>query len=202
MPAREFSKTLHQLGNNLGQGVVIPVASLAGLEEDIRVLGRSPQGGTIGSQGTGTEGGNIFGVDQCPEYFIIEGLALLHLMRGAEAVKEVEEGNAGFQRRRMGNEGHVLRLLHGGGAEQGKTCLPAGHDIGVVAEYGECMGCKCPGCHMHDKGEELPGHLVHVRNHEQKPLGGRKGGAHRTGQKHSMNGSRSSRLRLHLDKLG
>ncbi len=50
---------------------------------------------------------------------VLEQLDLPDLVRGAEAVEEVQEGDAGLERRRVGDEGEVVGLLDGAG---GRAC--------------------------------------------------------------------------------
>ena len=42
-------------------------------------------------------------------------------MRGAEAIEEMQEGDAGFKRGCLGNQGIVMRFLDGAGGQHGKT---------------------------------------------------------------------------------
>ena len=54
-------------------------------------------------------------VDHRPHIFFVEQLDLRNLVRGAEAVEEVQERNARFERGRLGDQRKVHRLLHRGG---------------------------------------------------------------------------------------
>jgi hypothetical protein len=51
----------------------------------------------------------------------------------------------------------------------GKTGLADGHDVLVVAEDGQGVGGNGAGGDMQDAGQQFAGHLVHVRDHQQKP---------------------------------
>ncbi len=61
-------------------------------------------------------------------------------MGGAEAVEEVQEGNAALNGGQMGHGAQVHDLLRVGGAQHGKAGLAAGHNVGVVAEDGQRVG--------------------------------------------------------------
>ena len=51
----------------------------------------------------------------------VELLDLAHLVRGAEAVEEVEERNARFERGRLGDQGEVHGFLHGVGGQHARS---------------------------------------------------------------------------------
>jgi hypothetical protein len=59
---------------------------------------------------------------------------LLHFVGGAEAVEEVQEGDARLQGGGLGDQGEVHDFLDVVGAEHGPAGGAAGHDVGVVAE--------------------------------------------------------------------
>src|ERR1039458_4913378 len=59
-----------------------------------------------------------------------------NFMRGAEAIEEMQEGNARLQRRGMRDQRQVYRLLHRVRREQGESGLASGHGIGVIAKDG------------------------------------------------------------------
>jgi len=59
------------------------------------------------------------------------------LVRGAEAVEEVEERDAREERRPLGDGGQIVGLLHRAGGEQAEAGLPDRHHVRVIAEDGE-----------------------------------------------------------------
>ena len=101
---------------------------------------------------------------------------LRHFVRGAEAVEDVQEGYARFERRRLRDQREVHHLL----IRVRKEHAPAGrarrHHVAVVAEdrervrrHGACGDVK-------DGARQLAGDLEHIRNHQQQPLARREGG--------------------------
>ena len=90
-----------------GHGVVEAVAGFAGLEEDVRVLRGAAQHGAVGGQAA-----CAVGVDQLSSIMARmsssrELLDLGDFVRGAEAIEEVQEGHARFQRGGLGDQRQV-----------------------------------------------------------------------------------------------
>ena len=73
------------------------------------------------------------------------------LMRGAEAVEEVQEGDARFEGGGLRDQGHVHDFLHGVGREHGEAGGAGGHDVAVVAEDGERVGGEGAGGDVEDR---------------------------------------------------
>ena len=71
--------------------VIVAVAGLSVLEEHITVLRRAAQHRLLRVQGAGAERLHIVHIHHRPQVLIVPGLNLLHLMRGTEAVKEMQE---------------------------------------------------------------------------------------------------------------
>ena len=61
-------------------------------------------------------------------------LDLVDLMRGAEAIEEVQEGHARFKRGGLGDQRHILRFLNRARSQQRKTGRADGHHIRVIAK--------------------------------------------------------------------
>ena len=76
-----------------GEGIVVLVAGLVDLEEDVRVLGRAPEHRVVGVQGPLPEGLQGVHVHHGLQLVIVPDLHLPDLVGGAEAVEEVEEGH-------------------------------------------------------------------------------------------------------------
>ncbi len=141
-------------------------------------------------------------IDHETHVVLTELCDLLHLVGSAKAVEVVQEGDAGTQGRRLSDQGKVHDLLDIVGTKHGPAGLTAGHDVGVVPEDGEALSRDGASGNMEDGRSELPGDLVHVRNHQQQTLGSGKGGGQRTGLQGAVNGTGRSPLGLHLDHLG
>ena len=80
------------------------------------------------------------------------GPRFLDFMRSPEAVEEMQERYAPFNRRQMGDRGQIRRFLNAGGSQHGITGLSAGHHVRMVAEDGKRMTTNCPGGDMDDGG--------------------------------------------------
>jgi hypothetical protein len=175
---------------------------LARLEEDVRVLRGAADDGVLGAERPLAVGTHLLLVDESAQVVVAQPLDHVHLVRGAEAVEEVEEGDAGAQRRRGGDRGEVVRLLDVGGAEHGKAGAARGHDVAVVAEDGQRARRDRAGGDVHDERRQLPGDLEHVREHQQEALRRREGGRERAGLKRAVHRAGGAALRLHLDDGG
>ena len=109
--AGPVGELVHDLLDDPGDGEVERVGCLAGLEEDVRVLGGAAHHGRVGRQATGPEREDVVVADQRPDVVVIEDGDLVDLVRGAEAVEEMEERDPRPQRRGMRDQREVVRLL-------------------------------------------------------------------------------------------
>src|SRR4029453_10999977 len=149
-----------QLGlDDLPDGVVVGVSRLAGLEEDVGVLGRAAQLGPVRGQAPVAVGGPIGVVD----------------VGGGEAVEKVEERPPRGQRRGGGDQGQVVGLLDRAGGEHRPAGRSGGHHVGVGAEDRQGVGGDRGGGHVDDRRGQLAGDLEHVGQHQQQALGGGEG---------------------------
>ncbi len=110
--ARDLRNLLHGVGHHVGHGVVELVRSLAGLEIDVGVLGRTARDGVLGVERLSAELLQGVAVEHGGQRGLVDQLDLLDLMRGAEAVEEVEERHAGLERDDVGDAGQVHDFLH------------------------------------------------------------------------------------------
>ena len=85
---------VHVLLDHRGQRVVAPVARLAVLEEDVAVLVAAARGGMLGVERVVAERLDRVEVAHRGEVVVVPHGDLLDLVRGAEAVEEVEERRA------------------------------------------------------------------------------------------------------------
>ena len=122
-------------------------------------------------------------------------------MRGAEAVKEIEEGNSALDGGQMRDGAEVHDLLRIGFREHRKAGLTTCVNVGMVAEDVQRVGRDAACGNMDDAGKQLACDFVHIRDHEQKSLRCRVGGRERTGCKGAVYGARSACLGLHLHDL-
>ena len=77
------------------------IHGLAGLEVDVRVLGRTADDWCIGVHGFPAEAGEGVLVHQFFKIIIIKELNLLDFVGRTEPIKEVEEGNAAADSRQV-----------------------------------------------------------------------------------------------------
>ena len=189
---------LHVFQHDAGHGVIVQVAGFAVLEEDVGVLGGAADMGMFRVHGIGAELFDLVPGNQLADVFVIDGLDLLHFVRGTETVEEVAEGHAGVKGGQVGDQGHVHAFLHRRGAEEGKTGLAAGHDVLMVTEDGQGVGSQGTGRNMEDAGQQFAGDLVHVGDHEQQALGSGVGAGQRTGSQHTVHGTGGAGFGLHF----
>ena len=191
----------HVLLHHVGQSVVVGVAGLTMLEEDVAVLVRAAHVGALRIQGVLAERGNGVHVAHFLQIVVIPHGNLLDLVRGPETVEEVDEGNTALDGSQMGHGSQVHDLLGIILAQHGEAGLTAGHDVGVIAKDVQGVGGDRTGGHVEHAGQQLAGDLVHVGDHQQQALRGRVGSGHRAGGQGAVDGTGSTSLRLHLDNL-
>ena len=196
--AELFVDLAHVLLNDLGDGVVVLVGGLTVLEEDISVLVGAAHGGVRGVECSLAECLNGVHVAHVLEVLVVPDSDLLDLVRGAEAVKEVEEGNAALDGCKVSNWSEVHDLLNVALAEHGKAGLAAGHDVGVVAEDAQRVGSQSTSGDVEHAGEQLAGYLIHVRDHQKKTLRSGVGGGQSAGVQGAVHCAGCAGFCLHL----
>jgi len=137
-----------------------------------------------------------------PQVVVLEVLDFRDLVRGAEAVEEVDERYAARERRRLGDARHVVSFLDRSGGKQPPPGLADGIDVRVIAKDRQCVRGNRPRRYVKDRRCQLAGYLVHARDHEQQALGSGKGGGQRPGLERAVHRRRRSTFRLHLDHVG
>ncbi len=202
LPSHQGAELVHDVLDNLGTGKVVGIARLARLEVDVRIHRRTAQDRPLWRHAASAMGANILGINHGPDVVIREALDLLHLVAGAEAIEDVEEGYACFQRGSLRDEREILRLLNRVGEEHSPSGGPAGHHIAVIAEDGETGSRNGARRDMEYRAGELPGDLEHVGNHQQEALAGREGCGQRTCLERTVTRSGSASLTLHLLHVG
>ena len=145
----------HVLLHHIGQSVVVGVAGLTMLEEDIAVLVRAAHVGALGVQGVLAERGNGVHIAHFLQIVVIPHGNLLDLVRGPETVEEVDEGNTALDSSQMGHGSQVHDLLGIILAQHGEAGLTAGHDIGVIAEDVQGVSGDRTGGHVEHAGQQL-----------------------------------------------
>ena len=122
----------HVLLNNSRQSVVNAVAGLAVLEEHVAVLVGTAHLGAFGVQSLLAELLNSLHVAHFLQISVVPLLDLLVLVRGTEAIEEVQEGNLALDGCQMGDRGQILscdvhpykvKLIESGAKRLGLTCI-------------------------------------------------------------------------------
>ncbi|MPM12584.1 hypothetical protein SDC9_58937 [bioreactor metagenome] len=192
---------IHVLLHHGGQSVIVLIAGLTVLEEDISVFVGAAHVGTLGVQRVLAERVHGVHVAHFFQVLVVPHGNLLNLMGGAESVKEVHEGNAALNSGQMGHRAEVHDLLHVALAQQGKAAGAAGHHVGMVTENVQRMGGHRTGGNMEHSGQQFAGHLVHVGDHQQQTLRSGVSGGQGAGGQRTVDGAGGARLGLHLAHL-
>ena len=111
-----------------------------------------------------------FLVDERSEIVVAKRRDLVHFVRGAESVKEVQEGNPRFQGRCLRDERKIGGFLNRIGSKHRKTGGARGHYVAVIAKNRKCMRGHRTGRNMNHGGSEFPCDLVHIGDHQEKTL--------------------------------
>ena len=192
---------VHILFHNTRDRLIIGVGGLAGLEEDVGVLGGAALDRMLRVQRVPAEAVHGVPIQHLSEILVVPHLDFLDLMGGAEAVEEMQERHPALDGGQMGDGAEIHDLLHAGGTEHSITGLAAGVHVGVVAENREGMGGQRARRHMDDVRQQLAGDLIHVGDHQQKALGGGVGGGQGAGLQGTVHRARGAGLRLHFRQL-
>ena len=198
IPAGELVDLVHIVFHDTGQRRKVLVAALPALEEDIGVDRGAPGGGVLRIHAVFPEGTQLVVIHQLSQIVIIQSVNFLHLVGGAEAVEEVQEGVAGLDGGQMCHSAQVHGLLRRGGRQHGKTDHPAAHHVGVIAENAQSMGGYRTGRDVEHTGEKFTRDFIHGRDHQQKTLRRGIGGGQGTGLQRAVTSSGRAGLGLHL----
>ena len=196
--ASQLANLIHDFLDDRRGGQVVLVGSLTALEVDVRVLSGAAQVRMLRIQRAGAELSNLIPRHDLRDIFVSDLVDLLDLVRGTEAVEEVQERHGALQGRDVSDERHVLSFLNRVGSEHRETGLAASHNVGVIAKDGQSVVSQRTSGNMEDAREQLAGDLVHVRDHEQQALGSSVGGGQSTGLQRAMHSTSRASLGLHL----
>ena len=199
--AGELREPVHRRLHDLRDDRVEGVRRLAGLEEDVGVLGGPAEHRVVGGEGALSMRPDEVVVDEVAQHLVRERTDHVHLVRGPKAVEEVQERHAALERGRVGDRGEVLGSLHVGRGEHRPAGRPHRHHVALVAEDGERVGRERPRRDVDHGRRELAGDLVHVGDHQQEALRRRERRAQRAGLKGPVQRPGRAALALHLDHL-
>lgn len=202
LTTREFCESIHRFFDDTGDGVVVGIARFASLEEDIGVLRRAADGRVFGRESAIMASNDEVFVDECTRIFERQIVDFVDFVRRAEAVEEVEERNARFERRHLGDHRHVLGFLNARRRKHGESGRAGVHDVAVIAKDRKSMACQATRGDVENRRREFASDFEHVRNLEQETL--RRGERRRQGAalKRAVNGTCGTRFALHFDDAG
>ena len=176
LAAGDPGELVHRVLHDGGGGQVVGIAGFARLEVDVGILRGAADDGTVGRERARAVGEHQVLVDHGAHVVGGKLLDLGDFVRGAEAVEEVQEGDARFQGGGLGDQRHVHDFLHRVRGEHAEAGGARGHHVAVVAEDGERLGGQGAGGDVEHRAGEFAGDLVHVGDHQQQALRCREGG--------------------------
>ena len=188
----------HVLLYDSGNGIVVAVAALAMSKECLGILGHTLCLRMLRRESTGTELAEGLLIHEIANIVLFKELNLLILVRGAEAVEEVDEWHTSLECSKMSNSAEVHHFLHAAFCQHGKTSLTASHHVAVVAKDAKGMRCKCTGRNVEDAGQQLASNLVHIGNHQEQALAGCEGACEGTSLQGAMHGTSGTAFALHF----
>ena len=200
--ARERAHFVHHLLHDRGSRVVVAVRRFAVLEIGVAVLRRTALNGVFGVQSARFEFLYVFFKTELVEegfhFAVFDRVDLGNLVRSTETVEEVNKGNARTERGEVRDERKVHNFLHAVACEHRKARLAACHHVGMVAEDVQRVSGKRARRYVHDHGQQFARDLVHIGDHEQKPLrSGISRGKRARGQR-TVHRAGGAALRLHF----
>ncbi len=160
--AREF---VHDVLHDGRAGEIERIAGFAGLKEDVGILRCAAKDRMVRREGALAMSADKLLVEQGADGLVGDCEGLVDLVRCAEAVEEMHEGDARFERRDVRDERHVAGFLHGVRREHRITRRPAGHHVRVVAEDRERVRGDGARRDVNDVGGELACDLEQVGDH-------------------------------------
>ena len=192
---------VHVANDHVDQVIVHDVGSLAVLEEGLGGLVGTTVEGMVGHVGVGAETCQCFPVDHLCQGVIFPGAQLLDLVRGTEAVEEVDEAHACLDCGQVSNGSQVHNFLGSGCSQHCHTGAAAGHNVLVVTEDGQSVGGQGTSCDVENAGQAFASNLVQVGDHQQQALGCGKGGGQGTGGQRAVDSASCACLGLHLNDV-
>ena len=194
----DLGELVHGGLNDGRSGVIVFIDGFTSLEVDIRILGGTANRGEVRAQAAGLMGCDRRVVDHGFHVVIGQFFDLLNFVTGAETIEEVQERHAGFQGGGLSDQGHVHDFLDIGRGQHGKTGLAAGHDVRMVAEDRQGLAGQRTSRDVKDRRDHLTGDLVHVGDHQQQALRGRKGCCQGTSSEGPVDRTGCTGLGLHF----
>ncbi len=82
----------------------------------------------------------------------------------------MQEGYAALDCGKMRNARQIHNFLYGVGSQKSEARLTACHNVGMVAEDGQCLCSQRTRRYMEYAGKQFAGNFIHIGNHQQKTL--------------------------------
>ena len=196
--AGALTEPVHRVLHHLGDAGIERVDRLARLEVDVRVLRGAANERSLRGQPAAAVRADQLLRNHRPQVIVGEQLDRVQLVRGAKPVEEVHERHPSPERRGLRHQRQIVGLLHRGRGQQRETRLAHRHHIGVIAEDRQPLRRQRASGHVQHHRGQLAGDLVHVRDHQQQPLGGGERRRQRTALQRTVQRARRPRLALHL----
>ncbi|OQC55923.1 MAG: hypothetical protein BWX54_01657 [Verrucomicrobia bacterium ADurb.Bin018] len=202
LAAGQFGKLIHRGGHDVRAGLVELVGGFAALEIHIRILRRAADERLFGIERPRTMVGHELVADHGADDIVRNHFDFADFVRGAEAIKEMQERHPSLQRGGLGNQGGVEHFLHAIGGQHGPADLPAGHHVLMVAKNGQRRGRQRARRNVEHGRGQLTRDLIHIGDHQQEALRGGEGGRQRTGLQRTVNRARRAAFGLHFHHGG
>ena len=176
---RAFSQAIHHGLDDCRRRRIVRVDRFTRLKIDIGVLGSAAHHWAVGRKATGAVGLDQIIADQGADIGVGQRLNFVDLVGGAEAIEDMEKGDTGVKGAGMGNQRQIHHLLHRVGKEHRPPSGTRRHDITMVAKDRKALRGQGTRRDVKDGAGQLAGDLIHVGDHQQQALAGRKGGGQR-----------------------
>ncbi len=196
--AGDFRNLGHVFLHDFGHGLIVAVAGLAVLEENVAVFSHAAGYGSLGSEGAAAELCQRVAVEKRSQVILLKHLDFLDFVRGTETVEEVYERYARLDGRQVGDAGKVHYFLNRALGQHGEAGLSHGHYVLVVAENRQGVRGDGAGRNVEYGRQHLAGDFIHVGNHQQQTLRCGVGGGQRTGLQRAVHGAGGAALALHF----
>ena len=183
---------VHVLLYDCRNRIIVGVAGLASLEENVGILCSAAQNRMVRVQCTVFKRFNSVHIQQFTQVFVVPNLDFLDLMRSTEAVEEMQERHAALNGGQMRHSAQIHNLLRVLRAEHRETGLAAGVYIRVIAVNVECVRGYAASGYVDHAGQQLTGDFIHVGDHQQKALRSGEGRSQCTTLQRAVHGTGSA----------
>ena len=136
LAAGERGELVHRVLHDGRRGKIEGVGGFARLEVDVGIL-RGAADDRMVRREAARDGAHQFVIDHGADVVHGELFDFGDLVRGAEAIEEVQKGNARFQRGGLRNQRKVHGFLNGVGGQHCPSGGAGSHHVAVIAKDGE-----------------------------------------------------------------